>query len=189
MPTFFISAIIPIQENDRKQLRINRKRMNDRIRDATESDLPRIVEIYNSSIPGRMATADTEPVTVESRSPWFHAHNPTTRPLWVLEREAIVAWISLSSFYGRPAYHATTEFSVYVAPEAQGQGIGFYLLQSMIQRCPEFGVTTLLGFIFGHNLPSLRLSEKAGFERWGFLPDVAELDGQTRDLVIMGRKV
>jgi hypothetical protein len=29
-----------------------------KIRDAVESDLPAIVEIYNAAIPGRMATAD-----------------------------------------------------------------------------------------------------------------------------------
>jgi len=37
------------------------------LRDATEVDLPAIVDIYNSVIPGRMVTADLEPVTVESR--------------------------------------------------------------------------------------------------------------------------
>ncbi len=33
------------------------------IRDAVESDLPGILSIYNAAIPGRLATADTEPVT------------------------------------------------------------------------------------------------------------------------------
>lgn len=35
------------------------------VRDAVEADLPAIVDIYNARIPGRMATADAEPVTVE----------------------------------------------------------------------------------------------------------------------------
>ena len=39
------------------------------IRDAARDDLPAIVAIYNASIPGRLATADTEPVTVASRKP------------------------------------------------------------------------------------------------------------------------
>jgi phosphinothricin acetyltransferase len=59
----------------------------------------------------------------------------------------------------------------------------------MIQHCPKVQITTLLGFIFAHNLPSLQMSTKAGFEQWGLLPEVAELDGQLRDLVVMGRKV
>ena len=60
------------------------------IRDATLADLPAIVAIYNATIPDRMSTADTAPVTVESRVPWFRGHTPEHRPLWVVEREG--AW-------------------------------------------------------------------------------------------------
>ena len=41
------------------------------VRDATEADLPTIVEIYNSTVPGRVVTADTGPVSVEGRAGWF----------------------------------------------------------------------------------------------------------------------
>ena len=58
-----------------------------------------------------------------------------------------------------------------------------------IAHAPAIRVSTLLGLIFGHNEPSLRLVEKHGFTRWGFLPRVAVLDGVERDLVIMGRRV
>lgn len=164
--------------------------MPDLIRDAEEHDLPRIVEIYNASIPGRMATADLEPVSVESRRAWFATRDPQHRPFWVLERDGIVAaWVRLSSFYGRPAYHATTEISVYVAPECQGQGLGLHLMREMIRRCPAIGVTTLLALVFGHNEPSLKMNRKLGFEQWGLLPEIAELDGIKRDLVIMGLRV
>jgi phosphinothricin acetyltransferase len=162
----------------------------DLIRDAVDADLPRIVEIYNASIPSRLATADTEPVTIESRHAWFATRDPQRRPFWVLERDgAILAWIRLSSFYGRPAYEATAEVSLYVAPEAQGQGLGPRLFQEMIRRCPDFGVTTLLSFVFGHNEPSLKMNRKLGFEQWGLLPQVAELDGIKRDLVILGLRL
>ena len=160
------------------------------LRDAVEADLPRIVEIYNASIPSRLATADTEPVTVESRLLWFHAHDPQSRPLRVLELDGeIIAWISLRSFYGRPAYGATAEVGLYVAPDHQGAGIGPHLLRSIIADCPRLGVRTLLGFVFAHNLSSLKMNERVGFERWGLLPGVAELDGVKRDLVILGYKV
>lgn len=52
---------------------------------AEREDLPRIIEIYNSTIASRMVTADLEEVTVEQRLPWFEAHNPEKRPLWVME--------------------------------------------------------------------------------------------------------
>ena len=56
-------------------------------RNAIKEDMPRIVEIYNSTIPGRMVTADTEPVSVQSRMKWFQEHSPERRPLWVVEAE------------------------------------------------------------------------------------------------------
>jgi len=160
------------------------------IRDATEADLPAIVAIYNATIAGRMATADTQPVTVESRRNWFREHHPHTRPLWVaLRNDVIVAWLSFQSFYGRPAYHATAELSIYVAPDCQRKGIGNALLAKAIEQTPRLGLKTLLGFIFGHNEASLRLFAKFGFQRWGVLPRVADLDGVERDLIIVGRRL
>lgn len=160
------------------------------IRDATRDDLPVIVAIYNASIPGRMATAELSPVSVESRVAWFEAHSKEKRPLWVWEEEGeIKAWLGVHAFYGRAAYDATVETSVYVAPGAQGQGLGRALLRSFIARAPELGIKTMLAFIFAHNAPSLRLFEGEGFTRWGHLPRVAELDGIERDVVILGRRV
>ena len=159
------------------------------IRDAGESDLPAIVAIYNATIPTRLSTADTTPVSVESRLPWFREHTPTNRPLWVIEVDGTIAgWFSFQSFYGRPAYHATAEVSVYVSPAHRRLGIGRRLVAQGIERAPDFGLQTLVGFIFGHNAASLGLFESFGFERWGVLPRVAELDGVERDLVIVGRR-
>ena len=159
-------------------------------RTARRRDLPQIVEIYNSTISTRMVTADTEPVTVESRTRWFEEHTPTFRPLWVIEAEGQIAgWLSFSSFYGRPAYNKTAELSVYVDQAFRRQGLGTYFLTQAIACAPALKVDTLLGFIFGHNEPSLRLFRRLGFNRWGELPQVAALDGVERDLVIVGRRV
>jgi L-amino acid N-acyltransferase YncA len=160
------------------------------IRDATIEDLPAIVAIYNAAIPGRMATADLDAVNVASRRAWFVEHSSNSRPLWVLEDGGdIQAWISFQSFYGRPAYHATAELSVYVAPDSQRRGYARRLVAEAIRRAPEFGLRTLLGFIFGHNEPSLALFRSFGFETWAHLPRVAELDGLERDLMILGRRL
>lgn len=160
------------------------------IRDATAADLPAVVAIYNAAIPGRLATADTTPVSVESRRAWFEEHSPRHRPLWVAEDGgAVVGWLSFQSFYGRPAYHATAEVSVYVAPGLQRRGVGRALLARAIEHAPGFGLKTLLGFIFGHNEPSQRLFAAFGFERWALLSRVAELDGVERDLTIVGRRL
>lgn len=160
------------------------------IRDATGADLEPIVRIYNAAIPGRLATADTEPVSVESRRAWFSEHDRARRPLWVaVTDDSISGWLSFQSFYGRPAYHATAELSVYVAANRQREGIGRALLARAVDQAPHLGLKTLLGFIFGHNLPSLRLFERFAFQRWALLPRVAVLDGVERDLVIVGRRV
>jgi len=160
------------------------------IRDATEADLPAIVEIYNAAIPGRMATADTEPVSLESRRAWFADHAPDVRPLWVASLDrGVVGWLSFQSFYGRPAYRATAEISVYVAPGHRRAGVARALLARAIDGGPHLRLRTLLGFVFAHNAPSLGLFEGLGFQRWALLPRVAELDGVERDLVIVGRLI
>ena len=83
------------------------------LRDADEADLPAIVDIYNSTVPTRMVTADTEPVSVESRRTWFREHDPESHPIWVAEVEPEIAgWFSFEPFRKRPAYQATAEVSV-----------------------------------------------------------------------------
>ena len=161
------------------------------IRLAQPDDLPAIVEIYNRAIPGRLATADTEPVTVEQRRAWFGEFDPARRPLWVAEEAPgrPLAWLSLRSFYGRPAYAGTVEVGVYVAPDAQRRGWGRTLLAHALVAAPSLRIKTLLAFVFAHNAPSVTLFERAGFVRWGLLPQVAELDGVERDLAILGRRL
>jgi phosphinothricin acetyltransferase len=161
------------------------------LRAATEADLPAIVEIYNATIPGRMVTADLEPVTVESRRAWFALHQSVTRPLWVLadDSNVVAAWMSFDTFYARAAYDGTAMIAIYVAESHRRRGLGRELLQAALTRAPSLGLHTLLGYIFGHNEPSLRLFEAHGFTRWGHLPRVAVLDGAERDLIIVGRRV
>ena len=163
---------------------------NLQFRQAVIEDLPRIVEIYNSTIAGRMVTADTSPVTAESRLAWFHAHQPASRPLWMIDREdASIGWMSFQSFYGRPAYNGTVEVSIYLDETARGKGFGKEILRYAMNAAPQYGIQTLLGFIFAHNLPSLKLFTDMGFREWAHLPDIAVLDGVERSLKILGWRV
>jgi L-amino acid N-acyltransferase YncA len=162
-------------------------------RPARPEDLPRIVDIYNSTVASREVTADTEPVSVASRQQWFDEHSPDRRPLWVIldgsGDATVLGWMSYSNFYGRPAYSGTAELSIYIAEEWRGKGIGRYCLEQAIAFAPGIAVHTLLGFIFGHNAPSLALFKKFGFDTWASLPRVATLDGVERDLLILGKRV
>jgi phosphinothricin acetyltransferase len=160
------------------------------IRDAREADLEAIVQVYNAAIPGRLATADTEPVSTESRRSWFQDRDVTRHPLWVVEEDdRVVGWLSFGKFYGRPAYATTAEVSVYVDPSVQRRGTATRLMERALERSPVLGLNTLLGFVFAHNNRSVELCRKFGFAQWGHLPRVAVLDGIERDLLILGRRL
>src|SRR5919112_544953 len=103
-------------------------------REAELSDLPRIVEIYNSTIASRMVTADTEPVSVQSRVKWFEEHHSESRPLYIITIEGQTAgWMSFQSFYGRPAYDSTAEISIYIDDYFRGKGIGQISIRKAIE--------------------------------------------------------
>lgn len=160
------------------------------LRDARLEDLPAIVAIYNSAIPGGTAVADSAPATPESRAAWFEEHDASTRPLWVLQKGTeIIAWTSLQSYSPEPAFRRTAEASLYVAEAHRRQGHGTMLLSRLVERCPDFGIEVLMGVAFGHNEATLSLNRKIGFQQWGRLPKVAHMDGILRDLVIMGIEV
>jgi phosphinothricin acetyltransferase len=178
------------------------------LRLADPADLPAIVSIYNSTVASRVVTADTEPVTVESRLGWYASHQRPDRPLWVAEpliisndricadsraqaqaHASILGWMSLSDFYGRPAYSNTVEISIYCHPSVRRRGLGSFLLASAIASASELEINTFLGFVFSHNEASVRLFRKYGFETWGSLPRVARLDEVERDLQILGRRI
>ncbi len=159
-------------------------------KNATINDLPAIVSTYNATIAGRLVTADIEPVSVDSKKDWFNNHNSVTRPLYIVELNNIYAgWMSFNNFYGRPAYNKTAELSIYLESNMQGNGLGNYCLNYALEKCPELNITSLLGFIFGHNEPSLKLFYKQGFQKWAHLPEIADMEGVLRDLIIMGKKV
>jgi phosphinothricin acetyltransferase len=61
-------------------------------------------------------------------------------------------------------------------------------MTAALARAPALGLTTFVGLVFAHNLRSIALCEKFGFQRWGHLPRVAVLDGVERDLLILGRR-
>jgi phosphinothricin acetyltransferase len=158
-----------------------------KIRDARETDLPAIIKIYNGAIVTRMSTAQLDAVTLDDRRNWLKDHSPDRHPFWVLEMEGQVAgWLTLKTFLPRGAYRDTAEVSVYVDEKFRRRGAGRALLSEAIARAAELGIRAMVGLIFGHNQPSLRLFAELGFEKWGSLPGVARLDDVERDLTIMG---
>lgn len=160
------------------------------IRVATIDDLPQIVDIYNQSVTTKQATADLTTVTVAERQAWFDAHTGK-RPLVVAQNaeNQLLGWGSLSDLYARPAYHISSEISIYVANEAKGQGVGKALVNHLLQVAPSCGVQQVVALIFAHNTPSLGLFKTLGFEKWGNFKQVCDMDGFIADVVILGYSI
>lgn len=158
------------------------------IRYAQPDDLPAIVAIYNAAIPDHDATADLAPVTVTERIGWLAAHTPDRHPIWVAEGEEghLEGWVSLSTFYARPAWNPTAELSVYVHPDHRRKGCGRALTQLAVKSASDLGISTILAMVFSHNDASLRLLESVGFERWGLLPRATKMPEGRRDVIILG---
>jgi len=135
-----------------------------------------------------MATAQLQPVTIESRRHWLSEHSPDHYPFWVAEiRGRVVGWLGCKAFLPRCAYRGTIELSVYVDETFRRHGIATKLVEEVIARAPLLGINAMVGLIFAHNESSLRLFGRLGFARWGLLPGVARVDGVQRDLVVLGR--
>jgi L-amino acid N-acyltransferase YncA len=156
------------------------------IRDATEEDLPAIIDIYNQSIPAGRSTADTSPIKVSDRVEWFGKFDPQKRPIWVAEDdEKVVGCVYLSWFYGgRPAYDKTAEISTYIASDYQRKGLGTLLKTKMIEACPRLGVENLISMYFDHNEATKRLNDKFGFQVVGHLAEIADVLGEKRGLMM-----
>ena len=170
---------------------------------ASQDDLPAILTIYNQSIAGKQATANLTPVTCAERQDWFDEHlNSATRPIYIVKAmvagadrgfeqmvSPIVAWGSFSDLYTRPAYHISTEISIYLHQEYHGQGLGSLLTRWMLTQAPSLGIHNVVALIFAHNQPSLGLFRKLGFEQWGYMPKVCDMDGFIADVVMLGKAV
>ncbi len=176
---------------------------------ASRSDLTAILAIYNQSIAGKQATANLTPVTTEERATWFDEHlQNRTRPIYVvkalvernglsatnseqvenhdIETAQIVAWGSFSDLYARIAYHISSEMSIYLHKDYHKKGLGSKLARWMLTQAPSLGITNVIALIFAHNQPSLGLFYKLGFEQWGYMPKVCDMDGFIADVVMLG---
>ena len=94
----------------------------------TASHWPSVRAIYESGIATGNATFQTE---APSRASWDAGHLQSCR-LVALAREQVIGWAALSPVSPRPVYAGVCEVSVYVEPEARGQGVGRALLRALI---------------------------------------------------------
>ena len=155
------------------------------VRDLRPDDWAEVAAIYRDGMRDGMATFETE---VPSWEEWDAAHLPGHR--LVAERHGeIVGWAALAPVSKRRAYAGVVENSVYVAREAQGQGIGRLLLDALLKGARKAGLWTVQTSIFPENRASLALHERCGFRVVGVRERIAKRDGIWRDTVFLEKRL
>jgi L-amino acid N-acyltransferase YncA len=160
------------------------------IRSAKLSDLLRIDEIYNQAI-ALQATAHLEPLSKKERLDWLAQHEPEKYPVFVAETDGKIAgWLSISPYRpGRMALRFTAEISYYVHEEYCRKGIGTKLMEFALAQAPDLNIKQMFAIVMEHNMASIMLLKKFGFQQWGFLPDVADFEGKKCGQFYYGRSI
>jgi phosphinothricin acetyltransferase len=160
------------------------------VRDATEADLPIILEIYNDAVANTTAIWNDVLVDLPNRKEWFAARKARGFPVLVAETDGQVAgYASYGDWRAFDGYRHTVEHSVYVHREARGGGIGRMLMQELIARAASNGVHVMIAAIESENAASIRLHEKLGFHVAGKFSEVGIKFGRWLDLTCMALKV
>ena len=159
-----------------------------RIRQANASDVPAITRIYNAGIEDRLATLETELRDEQERAAWL-ASRSERHPVMVAvnDRDEVLGWGSLNQFNPRPAYRHVADFSIYIAREARGQGVGSALLAALIETATSLGYHKLVVAGFPFNTAGMALYQRFGFREVGIYREQGVLDGRWVDVVLMER--
>ena len=156
------------------------------IRDAIESDLPAILAITNEAIANTTAVWNNTPATLEARTAWMRDRQARGFPVLVAtDGGKVLGFASFGDFRPFEGYLHTVEHSIYVAPEAQGRGVGKALLEALVGRARALGKHVIVGGIEAGNTASIALHTRAGFVETGRLPEVGRKFGRWLDLVFM----
>jgi len=149
------------------------------IRPINESDLAAVNEIYNQAVALKFSTAHTYPLSMEERLEWYREHDPLVYPVFVWDESGQVAgWLAFSPYRkGRAALQSTAEISYYVRTDHHRRGIGTGLVKYSLSVAMGLGFKTLIAILLEPNTASIVLLKKFGFELWGDVPAVAEIDG------------
>jgi L-amino acid N-acyltransferase YncA len=159
--------------------------------------LPAITNIYAHAVKTGTATFEVEPPNLEQNAAKFAALLQERYPVLVAQDETgdVLGYAYAGPYRPRAAYWGTVEDTLYLAPHAQGRGLGKRLLNALIDittRDPRFReMIAVIGQ--PHNAPTLTPSERlhaaCGFRRVGVLPRVGNKHGVVLDTVLMQRSL
>lgn len=158
------------------------------LRTATLDDAEAIRALYNHEVLTGTATFDLRPRTPEEQRRWL-ADRAGAHAVLVAAGEGgeLLGFGALSPYRDRPAYRTTVEDSVYVAPGAQGQGVGRGLLDGLVDTAVARGFHTVVARISDHNEASVALHERCGFEVVGVEREVGRKFSRWLDVIVMQR--
>jgi L-amino acid N-acyltransferase YncA len=156
----------------------------------TEAHWPEVHAIYQAGIDTGHATFESSPPSTWESWQQLHINELS---LVALDGNIVVGWASLASASDRCVYAGVAEVSVYVAPEAQGRGVGRQLLETLIERSEAKNIWTLQAGIFPENLASVALHQALGFEKLGLRRRLGKmhhgpLAGRWRDVLSLERR-
>ena len=157
-----------------------------RARRATPDDASAIARIYNDGIADRVATFETRPRSVADVQAWFGGRHPV---VVVEDGDQVVAFAATSAYRPRDCYAGIAEFSVYVAREVRGRGVGRATMEALIDAARGAGFWKLVSRVFVENAASRALLRAAGFREVGVYEKHGRLDGVWRDVVIVERLI
>lgn len=163
------------------------------IRIATEADVPQMLAIYAPYI---VTTAYTFEYDVPTEAEFLQRFRDlTTQFPWLVYEEGgkILGYAYGSAPFARAAYRWCAEDSIYLAPEAQGRGIGTQLLSALEKVLFYQGYCRIYALITSENEKSIAFHKKNGYKLRSELPGAGFKFGRwigvvwmdkTRDFVV-----
>ncbi len=160
------------------------------LRDATESDLPAILAIYNDVLATSTAIFSEVPYTLDERLQWFGSRRQQGYPVLVaVDGRGVLGFASFGDFRTWPGYRHTVEHSVHVRSDARGRGVGTALVEALLPRATALGKHVMVAGVDADNAGSIRLHERLGFRRAGTLHHVGCKFGRWLDLTFLERRL
>ncbi len=156
------------------------------VRQATENDLSKLLEIYNEIIVHTTAVYQYEIHTLEMRREWFITKKEQGFPVFVAEEnDSIAGFSTLGTFRNWQAYKYSVENSIYVASHHRGKGVGKILMTPLIKTAKEMEMHTIIAGIDATNEVSLGLHKSFGFQEVAHFKQVGYKFNRWLDLKFM----
>jgi phosphinothricin acetyltransferase len=160
------------------------------IREATDADLPSVVDILNAEIAQSPYLYMEKPITLGERLKWLGAHRAGGLPVLVSSLDgAVIGWASLSKYRPSSGYRFTLEASVYVASRAQRRGVARTLMAALHDWAARHDFKSIVASIDSENAASIALFEAFGYSEVARLADVGWKFEQWRTQLLYQRAV